>query len=473
MTGAECSRAFSELRLPTHTLPEPLGAAIESLVERDERVVLAVSGGVDSMVLLHVVAKAFGALGPERLVVATFDHGTGAHSLRAADFVRHASASLALRCVSARASNLKFGEASWREARWRFLKDVAAAESSRIATAHTRDDQVETVVMRILRGSGARGIAALYASSDVLRPLLFTSRSEVLALAREHAITWCDDPTNHDLRFFRNRVRHDLLPAMRALRPSIDAEFLTLARGAALMRESLREVADTMITSTSSGRVEARVPPSDSGGRVATGAAHLSTEAWSAESCALFWQTVAERAGLALDRRATERLVRYSVEGRVGSRIPLSAGYEALRRRESVELRRCVSMESSLATLGLKSDTLYGLWRFRPLPDASITQTAGEAAHNDPWSAWLRRDSELVVRPWHDGDRMVVGPSGRTRRVKRFFSDQRVLASDREGWPVIVADGEIVWIPGIRRGESTTDRSGDPRVCIACERLHG
>lgn len=473
MTEKEWSRAFSELRLPTHTLPEPLGSAIASLVERDERLVLAVSGGVDSMVLLHVVARAFGALGPERLVVATFDHGTGTHSLRAADFVRHASASLALRCVSARASSLKYGEASWREARWRFLKNVAAAESSLIATAHTRDDQVETVVMRILRGSGARGIAALYASSDVLRPLLYTSRSEVLALAREHAITWCDDPTNHDLRFFRNRVRHDLLPAMLALRPGIDAEFLSLARRAALMRESLRAVTDTMVTSDAPGRVEALVPPSDSGGRVATGAAHLSANAWSVESCALFWQTVAERAGLALDRRATERLVRYSVEGRVGSRIPLSAGYEALRRRQSVEVRRCLQMESSLAPLSVKSDTVYGMWRFRPLPDTSISPTAGEAARDDSWSAWLPRDSELVVRAWHDGDRMVVGPSGRTRRVKRFFSDQRVLASDREGWPVIVADGDIVWIPGIRRGEATTDRSERPRVRVACERLHG
>jgi len=294
-------------------------------------VVLAVSGGVDSMVMLHVVAGAFGATGPGRLVVATYDHGTGPHSSRAADFVRHAAASLELRCVSAHATAPIHGEASWREARWRFLRDVAAGESARIATAHTRDDQIETVVMRILRGSGARGIAALYATSDVLRPLLDSSRSDILTHAHEHEISWCDDPTNLDRRYFRNRVRLDLLPAMRAVRPSIEAEFLTLARCAALMRETLREVADTLIVSAARGSVEARLPDAASESEIAAGTAVPGVKDWGADARALLWQTVAERAGLALDRRGTERLVRYSIAGRVGSRIPLSGGYEALR----------------------------------------------------------------------------------------------------------------------------------------------
>ena len=431
--------------------------------------VLAVSGGVDSMVMLHVVAGAFGAMGPGRLVVATYDHGTGPHSSRAADFVRHAAASLELRCVSAHATALIHGEASWREARWRFLRDVAAGESARIATAHTRDDQIETVVMRILRGSGARGIAALYATSDVLRPLLDSSRSDILTHAHEHGISWCDDPTNLDRRYFRNRVRLDLLPAMRAVRPSIEEEFLTLARGAARMRESLREVADTLIVSAARGSVEARLPDTASEREIAAGTAVPGVKDWGADARALFWQTVAERAGLALDRRGTERLVRYSIAGRVGSRIPLSGGYEALRRHASVEVRRCVQAEASPTILALMSDTRYGVWRFRPRSDTTISH----AARNDPWIAWLPRNRDLAVRAWRDGDRMVVGPLGRTRRVKRFFSDQRVLASDREGWPVIVADGEIVWIPGIRRGHAISDRSGRPGVCIACERVHG
>src|SRR6478672_5063657 len=138
--------------------------------------VLAVSGGRDSMAMLHAFADAaHGSIA----AVATVDHGTGTHAAAAVRLVGAWCAARGLRAVSTRVEGAAPSEAGWREARWRFLREVAAADNAVVATAHTRDDNLETILMRELRGSGARGLAALYAPGNVARPLLELSRADV------------------------------------------------------------------------------------------------------------------------------------------------------------------------------------------------------------------------------------------------------------------------------------------------------
>jgi tRNA(Ile)-lysidine synthase len=135
-------------------------------------VVLAVSGGRDSMALMYAVAR----WAPERLAtVATFDHGTGGYATDAASLVVAQARRLGLTVVRERARTPASTEAEWRIARWDFLNRVARAYGARVATAHTRDDQVETIVMRLLRGAGTRGLAALSAPSPIVRPWLSVS----------------------------------------------------------------------------------------------------------------------------------------------------------------------------------------------------------------------------------------------------------------------------------------------------------
>ena len=146
-------------------------------------IVLAISGGVDSMVLLDAAAATVPA---RRLCVATFDHGTGSAATKAAALVRVRAAVFGLACVSERARTRLWSraEAELRNARWRFLRSVASRRGALVATAHTQDDQVETVLMRVLRGAGARGLAGMYAPSDVARPLLAFTRRDVMRYAR-------------------------------------------------------------------------------------------------------------------------------------------------------------------------------------------------------------------------------------------------------------------------------------------------
>lgn len=412
---------------------------------------LAVSGGVDSMVLLHAATHAFGAGAGDRVVVASFDHASGGHAARGVDHVKRLAQAWGLPVVVGRAAAPMRGEAAWREARWRFLRDVARAHSARIATAHTRDDHLETIVMRALRGSGARGLSALLAPSDILRPLLDASRADVLAYAEAHGVPWVDDPTNRDRTHLRNRVRLDLLPAMRAESPGFDEAMLRLAGRARALRLDCAELVRHLLVDVAPGRVVAR---------------GVTDATWTAPARALLWQTLAEAGGIALDWRGTERLARFSCEGRPGTRIPLAGGFEAVHRRETIELRRRVAPMTGRVALRAEGPTIFGAWRFRPLRATNLEE--GEVS--DARRVWLPADASLEVRPWRAGDRMLAAGE-RPRRVKRFLADARIPAADRAGWPVVVAEGEIVWIPGVRRGLAATVRSGRPRICFVCEPL--
>jgi tRNA(Ile)-lysidine synthase len=424
-----------------------LQQAIADALGGESPIVLAISGGVDSMVLLDAAAATARA---ERLCVATFDHGTGPAAARAAALVGVRAAMLGLECASERSrTRLRGGtEAEMRNARWRFLRSVAATRAALVATAHTQDDQVETVLMRVLRGAGARGLAGMFAPTDVVRPLLSLTRRDVMRYADARGLDWIEDPSNQSLAYLRNRVRHQLLPALRTVRPEIDRELLDVARAAAAWR---RDVADCV------DRVVAPRIVSRQAGVDADASALLGFEA---EELKVLWPEIAARAGVALDRRGTERLASFTSRARVGARIQLSGGWEVVRSRDAFQLRASEQSLPADAKLELSTATTWDGWAFRAIDDEP---------RETPWSAWLPREMPLVVRRWRPGDVMCVGAAGRVRKVKYLLSDAGITGHERARWPVVLAGGQIVWIPGVRRSAVRTARSGRPGLAFACE----
>lgn len=410
----------------------------------DGRVVLAVSGGLDSMVLLdaaaHVADRA-------RLVVATFDHGTGPHAARASALVVDRARSLGIECRAGRASRPLRSEAELRAARWDFLRHITAAESAPVCTAHTASDQIETVLMRILRGAGARGLAGLNAG-EARRPLLAFTRVELERYAAARRLEWVDDPSNASPRFLRNRVRSDLLPALRRVRPSIDEELLTIGREAARWRTAVDTVVDR----------EIELPQCSDGAALDVGAASLVGR--SAAELSVLWPAIVARIGLAVDRRGTRRLVAFTLAGRVGSRVQLSGGWEVTRSREHFQLRRATARIAA-AVQALTPGANVGPWEFRmaeaPAPPVNL------------WSASLPSDRPLSVRPWRPGDTITSHSGARPSKVKHCLSAAGVTGHARRGWPVVLAGDDIVWIPGVRRSEEATARSGWPGLPFVCE----
>ncbi len=275
------------------------------------------------MVLLHAAVRAAPA---SVAVVATFDHGTGTAATRAAHHVANEAARLGVAAVIGHASTRGRSEEIWRAERRRFLREVADAAGAMVATAHSRDDQFETVVMRVLRDAGARGLAALYATGDTVRPLLHAGRSDLAAYAEAHGVRWVEDPTNASMRYLRNRVRRDLLPALLRVRPQLDDDLLDLARRAAILRDRM----DAFVGAIS--WVHER------GESISVAAEHLT--GYSRAELALLWPAIAARVGLAMDWRGTARAAAFTTQGRVGARIQLSGGWEISRTRHLFELGR-------------------------------------------------------------------------------------------------------------------------------------
>lgn len=209
----------------------------------DVTVLAAVSGGADSVALLRALDAA-GQRRPGRLVVAHFNHGLRAEAAEDETFVQGLSARLNVQCVVGRGQPPRAAaglEEAARHARYNFLRTAAADVGARyVVTAHTADDQVETVLQRILRGTGISGLAGmrrarrLCAGITLIRPFLPVRRAELLAYLHSLGQLFREDATNLDRRFTRNRLRHELLPRLaEQYNPSVVEALLRLSQLAA------------------------------------------------------------------------------------------------------------------------------------------------------------------------------------------------------------------------------------------------
>lgn len=190
-----------------------------ALVEPGEHVLVACSGGPDSTVLLHVLDRLRLDMGIT-LCAASIDHGLRPESESEVVGVEAFARSLGVPFRSARIEVPKEGasiQARARELRYQALHDIARQwKATRIAVGHTQDDQAETVLARVLRGAGVRGLTGIEAgrADGVIRPLFDCRRADVLAYAQERELPFIEDPSNHQRAYERVRIRHEVLPTL-------------------------------------------------------------------------------------------------------------------------------------------------------------------------------------------------------------------------------------------------------------------
>jgi len=292
------------------------------------RWLLAVSGGRDSMVLLDAMAS---ARGHEVAAVATFDHGTGRAASRAAAMVVREAESRGLAVVQGVArADLPHTEAAWRAARHAFLDGWARELEARIVTAHTRDDQIETVVLRLLRDAGPRGLAGMLATSapvddapalssrDRVRPILSVPRASVHAYHALRGLPVAEDPSNARMDHARNRVRAEILPALERAQPGFSDWCWDVGVRAAALREGLDAVLREHVEVH---RVAGEAEPSRVVVVKAAAFAGLASDAW-----AVVWPAVAARAGVVMDRRGITRASHWAPRSVPGQEIQLAGG---------------------------------------------------------------------------------------------------------------------------------------------------
>lgn len=226
---------------------------------REVTALVAVSGGADSVALLRMLA-ALRPSGTGRLVVAHFNHALrGQASDADADFVTRLASDCGLPLEMERARIVEAApsssEQATRNVRYEFLKQAAARRGARyVATAHTADDQAETVLHRMVRGTGLAGLAGMRRSRPLLhgvgliRPLLGVRRADLLTYLHQLSQPFCEDATNRDTAFTRNRLRHELLPQLAAdYNPQVVEALLRLARQAGEAQEVIATVVDDLV----------------------------------------------------------------------------------------------------------------------------------------------------------------------------------------------------------------------------------
>ncbi len=426
-----------------------------------ERVLVAVSGGADSLALLDLLHELAPGLSLS-LEVIHVHHGLRPEADADAELVGRLAADLGLPVHVARVSVPREApgeglEAEARRARYAALRARAAAcGASHIATGHTADDQAETVLMRLLAGAGPRGLAAIApVRGSVIRPLLDVRRSQIEAHLRERGLTWAEDATNRDVRFLRNRIRHQVLPVLADAFGAGVVE--ALCRSASLTRRLVSELEQRARSAL--GRLGRRHPH----GIVFS--APLLLELGEDLAAEVLLRAAAELGEERPLRRASHRALRRMLASEPARR-PLGLGRLVVERSGPWlrigprDLPALTSREwpvpgvLELAELGLRLEARHFA---RPRDYAPPREPERVAFDAD-------RVRRLTVRARRRGDRFTPFPGPGERRLKSFLIDAGVPRWERSRLPLLESGSEIIWVAGVRRAAAAPVTSDTRRI---------
>ena len=476
------------------------------LLKAGDRIGLAVSGGSDSAALLRVLLELRSELGMV-LSVVHFNHKLrGGESDDDEKFVAELARknNLEVHCDSADVATVASAkrqsiETTARELRYDYFRKLlqpdinnpCADQSLRIdkiATGHTLDDQAETVLMRVLRGTGMRGLGGIYpavelqdeydaAVGEVIRPLLTVRRRELEQYLNNLGQPWREDSSNRDPKFTRNRVRHVVLPLLeQEFNPSIAKGLAELADIAQAEEDYWdNEISGWMGTaihwsepewarSTDSQGLVRLTPfnprlkerlqePGPLVMNATVDLAWLLSEALAVQRRAV--KAVGDLAGLPLEFKHVEEILHFAAgESNSGKQLSLPLGWKVIREPEALAF-----LTPDLRTQErIPTDYEYPL----PLPGRAIVPEVGvvveamrvksapEIAGSD--SDHLLNSSlvskELAVRNWRPGDRYWPVHTKGPKKIKELLQERHITGEERKLWPVVVSGNEIVWVRG-------------------------
>ncbi len=453
-----------------------------------DRVGVAVSGGADSVSLLRLLECLRSQLGIT-LIVIHFDHRLrGAESDADAEFVSELARGMELECVIKRddvlaaASKNKWNlEDAGRRMRYAYFERLAAeGKVSRVAVAHTEDDQAETVLAHLLRGTGPTGLAGIHPQTgSVIRPLLGERREGLRQYLRQIGQPWRDDSTNRDLRRMRARVRERLLPML-------ERDFSSqVTNRLAALAELAREEQDfwNMLVED---RLETLVRRD--GGKLSIAIGDLlspintllrSGPATTATNQSVQWQrALTERlvrrlyenvhgTRLGLGLQHVRQVINLAGESASGSRVELPGGVEVERNfgellfsRVADKVRGTHRVKSSLASVGYEYPIDLPIEGMKTVSVPvlkrcfSLKMIDWSFAERDTKGDWAALDADLLrspllLRNWQAGDK--YRPLGRRHRakLKEMFRIRKIPSRERRLWPVLESAGKVVWARGM------------------------
>jgi len=415
---------------------------------------VAVSGGPDSVALLDLLSAVANELGVS-LVVAHVDHGIQSDS----PTVRQSVAALANQYrVPFESTELHLGpeasETDARRARYAWLRDVQKRRGAKyIVTAHHEDDQVETILLRGLRGSAPAGLAGISprGPSGLVRPLLPFTRSELLAHVAERDLPVYEDPANRDPRHLRSWVRTTLLPLLNErLGSRLRSDLLEQGRHAASDRRAWDRILDIVpelalsVQGTTFTVARASVCGYDN-----------------ALSVALL-RAAARRVGLVLVPTRARQLVAFA-QRPSGRRLPLGDGWSAEVAFDQLRVGRDAAHAVDCALERIWPSGERGTARFGEFEIAWAPASAPAQIERATWTTWLDSAPWEVRRPERGDSLVPLGGVGH-RPLRRLLMEARVPRSARPSYPVVSRGATILWVPGICRSAEGVPAPGTRAV---------
>ncbi|HEV2215255.1 MAG TPA: tRNA lysidine(34) synthetase TilS, partial [Terracidiphilus sp.] len=433
------------------------------------RLAVGLSGGADSVALLRALAEEGRELGLV-LHAAHLHHGLrGAEADADLAFCRNLAARLNIpfheACVdtaaearpgpdpldSSRTKPAESLEEAARRLRYAWFQQlISQIPLDAIATAHTLDDQAETVLAKILRGAWTEGLSGIHPKLEspeggcVIRPLLATTRAQVEEFLRALGQPWRTDSSNADTAFTRNRIRHELLPVLDEFNARLRehlAQMATLARDEeAYWQSELDRMAPQLLLTGRPVRGGGRAASPGNQAALAIDITRLAALAPALQRRLL--RHAAARLGVSLAFPSPESLRSLALTGRAGQKLPLAGGL--LAERTHRELRLAPDAVSPAKDSPAAGVTNYVV----TLPGDTHAPAFGLTLHVacDPANPPA---GTALLRPWKPGDRVRLRHSSAPRKVKEVLERMKVTGSDRALWPVLALEGRILWMRGV------------------------
>jgi tRNA(Ile)-lysidine synthase len=462
-----------------HTFPQSVLGYVRKhdLLRPGDRVGVAVSGGADSVALLRVLLELRKELG----VVLSVVHIN--HSLRSAEsdadeqFVRDLSSDNDLPFFSARVDVKSFAsekklsiETAARQLRYEYFEQLLRKrEVNKIATGHTLDDQAETVLLKLVRGAGTRGLAGIYpefhldyrptpkprtSESErdqltIVRPLLGSQRSQIEQYLSEIRRAWRDDSSNAELHYTRNKVRHEIIPALcKHLNPQT--------------RQALGESAEIARAEQEFWDIEVQrqLPRVWSRGE---GSGSLRCDLLHSMPLALQRRLVraaVESLGLNLEFGHVEQVLALKEEG---ARTNLRDGWTAMRQGQLLMFRKSSDAEPSFFEYPLVVPGKVVVAEAGLVLHASSADTGNnddDPRYNPDHLLDIRFGGELVVRNWRAGDRFWPAHTKGPKKVKELLQDRHITGDKKKRWPLIATGDQVLWLRGFGVGSEFQSSNG-------------
>jgi tRNA(Ile)-lysidine synthase len=413
-----------------------------------QSVLLAVSGGVDSMVMLHLFSRLCEQMKLHLSIIHVNHQLRGEESKKDEEFVMEMSDVYHIQFYSERIDVTSYAhelglskQLAARQLRYECFERVRGqAGADAVATAHHSDDNAETVLLNIIRGTGIRGLAGIPPKRElgcIIRPLLFATRKEIEAYAEEQGVKYRNDSSNRSLAYRRNELRHNILPVLQKRNPHIVETLNYVAGMMQDVNQKMRRIVDNTIDI---------ITKKDSQGNLVLNVIKLKSEPDFLRD-EIFVELL-HRMNLEPTEKKVDALHRLCTQP-TGRIVELSVGLAACRDRNHIVFKITDNEQPNIRQVEFGRSYDYKNYLVSIGTPEMVPSTylgTREVEYIDA----ERLGKQLVLRPWHAGDWFVPLGMKAKKKLSDFFTDQKVPRYQKSSIPVLESDGIIVWICGKR-----------------------